>query len=201
MGVSASVWNKNEALTPDEWERMRGHPGLTELLLARSTALGPLGTLAGLHHERLDGSGYRGVLASFQPIAAQVLSVADVYQSKREPRPHRAALGADEAANIVRQEAQQGRLDASVVDAVLQAAGHPGLVPPVKRPGNLSDREVEVLILAARGLSNREMADVLVVSPKTVSRHVEHIYEKIGVSTRVGATLFAVQHGLVGAPR
>jgi DNA-binding CsgD family transcriptional regulator len=48
-----------------------------------------------------------------------------------------------------------------------------------------------------RGLSNRRMAEILFISPKTVGHHVEHIYDKLGVSTRVGATLFAIQHGLV----
>jgi DNA-binding NarL/FixJ family response regulator len=55
---------------------------------------------------------------------------------------------------------------------------------------------VEVLRLVVRGLSKREIADVLVISPKTVGHHIEHIYDKLGVSTRVAATLFALQHGL-----
>jgi DNA-binding NarL/FixJ family response regulator len=45
-------------------------------------------------------------------------------------------------------------------------------------------------------MSNRQIAESLVLSPKTVGHHIESIYAKIGVSTRVGATLFAVQHGL-----
>jgi DNA-binding NarL/FixJ family response regulator len=54
-----------------------------------------------------------------------------------------------------------------------------------------------VLGLLARGHSNRAIADRLVISPKTVSNHVEHIYTKIGSSTRAAAALFAVQHGLL----
>ncbi len=196
VGVPVTLWNKSEKLTDAEWERMKGHPALTELLFARSSALGPLGTLAGLHHERLDGTGYRGVPASFQPIAAQVLAVADAYRSKLEPRPHRSALTADEAASAVRQESKQGRLDRRVVDAVLDAAGHASPRDRSRNPADLTDREMDVLRLVVRGLSNREMANALVLSPKTVGRHVEHIYDKIGVSTRVGATLFALQNGL-----
>ena len=84
-----------------------------------------------------------------------------------------------------------------VVEAVLTAGGHPA--PPIRsvRPAGLSEREVEVLRLVIRGLSNRQMAEALFVSPKTVDHHIQHIYDKIGVSTRVGATLFALQHGLV----
>jgi DNA-binding NarL/FixJ family response regulator len=56
---------------------------------------------------------------------------------------------------------------------------------------------VEVLRLLARGLSNKEMATRLVISPKTVASHVEHIYAKIDASTRATASLFAMQHGLL----
>jgi DNA-binding CsgD family transcriptional regulator len=200
VGVPAALWNKRAPLTAAEWERMQRHPALTELVLARSAALGPLGTLAGLHHERLDGSGYRRVPASFLPVAARVLAVADAYQTKVEPRPHRRVLTAAEAARAVRRQADQGQLDGEAVDAVLAAAGQPP--PRAKRPwpADLTEREVEVLRLAVRGLSNRQMAEVLVVSPKTVGHHVEHIYEKLGVATRVGATLFALRHGLVDDP-
>ncbi|MGZ4276962.1 MAG: response regulator transcription factor, partial [Solirubrobacteraceae bacterium] len=65
-------------------------------------------------------------------------------------------------------------------------------------PAGLTRREVEVLGLLARGLSNKEIAGRLVISPKTVANHVEHIYAKIGASTRARASLFAVQHGLLG---
>jgi len=65
--------------------------------------------------------------------------------------------------------------------------------------GGLTAREVEVLALLARGLSNKQIAKRLTVAPKTVSNHVEHIYTKIAVSSRATATLYATQHGLVGS--
>jgi DNA-binding NarL/FixJ family response regulator len=176
---------------------VKEHPSLTELVLARSGALSHLGTLAGLHHERLDGSGYRGVSASFLPVAAQILAAADAYHTKTEPRPYRASLTTDAAADDLRGDARLGKFDSHVVEAVLTAGGHPA--PPIRsvRPAGLSEREVEVLGLVIQGLSNRQMAEALFVSPKTVDHHIQHIYDKIGVSTRVGATLFALQHGLV----
>ncbi|MGA9830579.1 MAG: LuxR C-terminal-related transcriptional regulator, partial [Trebonia sp.] len=61
----------------------------------------------------------------------------------------------------------------------------------------LTAREVEVLILLARGMSNKRIAERLVITPKTAGNHVEHIYTKIGASSRAGAALFAVQHGLL----
>ena len=64
-------------------------------------------------------------------------------------------------------------------------------------PAGLTAREVEVLRLLARGLSNREIAAQLVISRKTASSHAEHIYTKLGVSSRAAAGLFAMQHGLL----
>lgn len=196
-GVPAAVWNKTEALTPQEWERVKEHPSLTELVLARSSALGHLGTLAGLHHERLDGSGYRGVSASFLPVAAQILAAADAYHTKTEPRPHRDAMTTAAAAEEIRGETRLGKFDFEVVEAVLAGAGQPGPPKATARPAGLSEREIEVLGLLIQGLSNRQMAEALFLSPKTVDHHIQHIYDKVGVSTRVGATLFALRHGLV----
>jgi DNA-binding NarL/FixJ family response regulator len=56
---------------------------------------------------------------------------------------------------------------------------------------------VEVLRLAARGLTNKDIAGVLFISPKTVANHIEHIYAKIGASTRAMAGLYAMRHGLL----
>jgi HD-GYP domain-containing protein (c-di-GMP phosphodiesterase class II) len=196
-GVPVSAWNKTEPLSEEEWERMRRHPSLTELVLSRSSALGHLGTLAGMHHERLDGSGYRSISAASLPVTARILAAADSYETKLEPRPHRPAMTPALAADDLLNQALAGKLDREVVDAVLAAAGQQP--KPAKRqlPAGLSEREAEVLCLAVRGLSNREIAETLVVSPKTVGHHLENIYSKIGVSTRVGATLFALQHGLI----
>jgi DNA-binding NarL/FixJ family response regulator len=56
-----------------------------------------------------------------------------------------------------------------------------------------------VLRLLARGLSNRQIAPILSISEKTVSHHIQHIYDKIDVSTRAAATLFAMRHDLLSA--
>jgi len=198
IGVPAGYWNTPTPWTAAEWGRAKQHPALTELVLARSTALGHLGTLGGLHHERLDGSGYRGVRGSFLPVAARILAAADTYQTKTEPRPYREALSQEAAIGEIRSQVRRGGLDGDVVEALLAAAGQPERAERMPEPpGGLSDREVEVLRLMVRGLSNRKMAEILFISPKTVGHHVEHIYAKLGISTRVGATLFAIEHGLV----
>ncbi len=197
LGVSNSIWDKRGPLGAGEWERVRMHPYLTERMLQQSDSLGPLGAIAVQYRERLDGSGYpRGLSGASISRTARVLAAADVYQSMREPRPHREARSTDDAAAELRNEVKAGRLDADAVDAVLAAAGH--RVPRRREgPAGMTTREVEVLRLAARGLSNKEIAAQLVISPKTVANHIEHIYVKIGASSRAMASLYAMQHGLL----
>jgi DNA-binding NarL/FixJ family response regulator len=113
-----------------------------------------------------------------------------------EPRPHRPAHSPDEAADQLRHEARAGRLDGDAVGAVLSEAGHSPRVR-ISRPAGLTGREVDVLRLLARGLTNRDMAERLSVSQDTIKHHIQHVYEKVGVSTRAGATLFAMEHALV----
>jgi DNA-binding NarL/FixJ family response regulator len=78
---------------------------------------------------------------------------------------------------------------------VLAAAGHHVLAPVMG--AGLSEREVEVLRLAARGRATKQIAAELFKSPKTADNHIQRIYSKIGVNTRAGATLFAMEHGLL----
>lgn len=196
MGVSNAIWDKQGALTDGERERVRMHPYFTERMLAR-TSLSSIGALASLHHERCDGSGYhRGSDGSSLPPAARILAAADAYHAMLEPRPHRPSLSPEAAADALRAEVRAGRLDARCAEAVLEAAGH-----RVRRrgdwPAGLSDREVEVLRLIARGRSKREVAHSLHIAPATADHHIRHIYTKAGVTTRAGATLFAMRHGLL----
>src|SRR5205823_1008330 len=132
-----------------------------------------LGALAALHHERLDGSGYhRGSPGALLSVAARILAAADTYHALIEPRPYRPPFTRDAAAATLRQEVRAGRLDGDVVQAVLAAAGHASGAGRSLRPAGLSEREVEVLRLIARGLSNRRMAEQLILSPKTIERHI-----------------------------
>jgi HD-GYP domain-containing protein (c-di-GMP phosphodiesterase class II) len=197
LGVSNTIWDKAGSLTDGEMERVRMHPYLTQRTFSRAPRLARLAEVAATHHERLDGSGYpRGLAGGALSPEARILAAADAYQAMTELRPHRAALSAADAASRLRHEAVSGRLDPDAVDAVLGAAGH-----RVRRrregPAGLTHREVEVLVLLARGLSNKEIGARLVVSPRTVGHHVEHVYRKIGCSTRAAASLFAMHNGLL----
>jgi putative nucleotidyltransferase with HDIG domain len=197
MGVSNAIWDKKGPLGVGEQERIRFYPYLTERILRQSDALAPVCAIAVQHRERLDGSGYpRGLTAGSLSLAARTLAVADAYQTWREPRPHRAELTPTAIATRLTNESRAGRLDADAVEAVLAAAGY-RVEPRHSRPAGLSPREIEILRLIARGLSSREIAGRLTLSPKTVRNHTERIYAKTGAANRVTASLFAVEHGLL----
>jgi HD-GYP domain-containing protein (c-di-GMP phosphodiesterase class II) len=197
LGISNSIWDKAGPLGAGERERLRMHPYLTERMLHQSSALAPLGAIAVQFRERLDGSGYpRGVTGSAISLPARILGAADAYHAMREPRPYRAARSADEAAETLRGEVRNKRLDGDAVEAVLGAAGHQAR-PRREGPAGLTSREVEVLQLLARGLSNKQIADRLVITAKTAGNHIEHIYSKINATNRASASLFAVQQGLL----
>ena len=198
VGVSSGIWDKKGQVTRTEWERIRLHPYHTERILSCSSTLAPLGWIAGLHHERLNGSGYHhGVSAPALPISARILAAADTFQTATQDRPHRPARSTEQAAEHLAAEAAVGRLDPDCVAALVEAAGQPR--PRVRRdwPAGLSEREVDVLRLLAHGQSNAQIANRLVISRRTAEHHVQHIYAKIGHSTRAAATLFAMEHDLL----
>jgi len=197
-GITSSIWEKPGSLTEREWERVRLHTYYAERIFARTPALSNLGMLASLHHERMDGSGYhRGLPASNQSNMARILQAADIYHSSTEARSYRPALTADLAANELYKQVQAGKLDNETVNLVLSAAGHKVRKTRKKMAGGLTKREVDVLRLLSQGLTIKEMAAELVISEKTVDSHIQHIYTKANVSTRVAATLFAMEHQLL----
>jgi HD-GYP domain-containing protein (c-di-GMP phosphodiesterase class II) len=198
VAVPVGVWGKPGPLTRGEHEQVRLHAYHSERVLDACPALRPLARLAGSHGERCDGSGYhRGSRAADLPATAWLLAAADCYQAMREPRAHRSALSAQAAADELSREAAAGRLPHEAVRAVLAAAGQPRPPVPRPRPAGLSERECEVLGLIARGMATKQVARQLGISPKTCDHHIQRLYRKTGLSTRAGATLFALEHGLI----
>jgi HD-GYP domain-containing protein (c-di-GMP phosphodiesterase class II)/DNA-binding CsgD family transcriptional regulator len=197
VAISDVVWEKPGPLNSVEWEQVRTHAYHAERILARSPHLELLSRIVGMHHERLDGSGYhRGSRANEIPLSARLVAVSDAWVSMQQPRSHRPALDPDEAATELQREVQDGKLDREAVNAVLQSAGH--ATKTMKgTPAGLSRREIEVLRLVAAGHSNPEIAARLHISRRTAEHHVQHIYTKIGVASRPGAALFAVENDLL----
>ena len=198
LAVPAAIFGKSDRLSNGDWERIRLHPYFTERVLSRPKALASLGVLAGRHHERVDGSGYHvGLRGPLLSDSARILGAADVYHALTEPRVHRPAHSPADAGAKLQVEVQAGRLDDRAAEAVLVAAGHRSAARRRTWPSGLTAREVEVLRLLARGLTNRGIGQTLCLTESTVHNHVLHVYDKIGASTRAGATLFAMQHDLL----
>jgi HD-GYP domain-containing protein (c-di-GMP phosphodiesterase class II)/DNA-binding CsgD family transcriptional regulator len=199
VAVPAAIFVKAGPLAEPERERMRLHTYYTERVLARPAPLAKLAAIAGRHHERLDGTGYhRGARGQELSLPARILAAAEAYRAMTEERPYRAALSPEQAAAALRSDVRAGRFDGEAVDAVLDAAGQRVAEKRKSFAAGLTSREIEVLRLVARGHSAKEMARRLGISAKTVDNHVQNLYGKIGVSTRAGATLFAIEHGLTG---
>ncbi|HTI39414.1 MAG TPA: HD domain-containing phosphohydrolase [Vicinamibacterales bacterium] len=205
FGITAvpnSIWDKPGALTRTEFDRVELHSMLTEQMLRRSPALDTLNPVASAHHEKCDGSGYhRRVRADAGDLGACVLQATEIYVGLTSERADRPAFSTSDAAGELRRLESQGVLEPRATRAVLVAAGHGEGEAPAgprpKNPGGLSRREVDVLGLAAKGLTTKQIADRLFISTKTADHHIQHVYTKIGVSTRAAAALWAMQHSLV----
>ena len=198
-GIPNSVWDKAGPLSRAERDRAELHPLLTEQLVRRGPALAGIAALAGSHHERPNGTGYvKGLSGAGFSLSARLLAAADRYHALCEPRAYRAAHSRGAAAELLRAMVATGAVDAAAADHVLVADGHRVAARRSSRPAGLTAREIEVLALLARGLTTRQIADHLVISAKTADTHIQHIYTKIGCSTRGAAALFAMQHQLLG---
>ena len=197
VAVPSGILEKQDDLSESEWERFRLHPYYTDRVLARVEQLRPLASEASAHHEWVDGQGYHRQLSGEQiPLGGRVLAVADTYAtlSKRRGDP------ADPEDVLQEMRPLVGtRLDPMSFEAFSASLSGAPLPRPSsrQRPGNLTEREVELLGELAKGLSNKQIGRSLFISDKTVEHHLENIYNKLGISTRTSAVVFAVQNGLV----
>ncbi len=189
-----------DKLSQSEREVLRLHPYHAERIFARVPALDAVVPLVASHHERMDGRGYyRGLAGDQIPLGARVIAVADAFDELTHETPDHAALEPELALAKLQAEADGG-LWPEAVRTLAEELGAPAPLPthkPAVQPGGLTEREVEILRMLARGMSRRQIADELVLSQHTVRHHLEHIYGKVGVGTRVAATLFAVEHDLI----
>jgi HD-GYP domain-containing protein (c-di-GMP phosphodiesterase class II) len=179
-------------------ERSRLHPYFAGRMVPRAPGLAAIGSIIAQHHERLDGSGFhRGVRASDLSASGRLLAVAEAYQNLVEDRPFRVTLSPAQAATRLREEVKRGTFDGEAVAAMLEAVGQGKRGKKVPFVAGLTGREVDVLQRVARGATTKEIGLELGLSPKTVDNHIQSIYGKLGVKTRGGATLFAMEHGLL----
>jgi HD-GYP domain-containing protein (c-di-GMP phosphodiesterase class II) len=197
LGVPNSIWTRPGRLDWGELEQVRLHAYYTVRVLSPISVLGPVAEIAAAAHEHLDGSGYphSRIGRSLLP-AARILAAADMAVAMSEARPYREALSAAAIAEELVAEVSAGHVDASAADAVLASLGlKTRTVPRYAHP--VSDRELEVCRLIAHGKMNKEIADVLGITVRTVQNHVAHIFDKLGVHSRSGIAVWLVENDFV----
>jgi len=199
LAVPVATWIRKGPMSAREQDVADLHPFYGERALSALGASGAgASALVSRHHECLDRTGFpRGVDGSDLSPAARVLAAAEVFETAREDRPQRPALDDEGAAALVRKWVRDGRLCPEGAEAVLSVAGQPSRRNIAPRLAGMTQREIEVLRLIARGMTTKDAADALGIAPKTADNHVQNIYSKIGVTTRAGAALFAVENGLL----
>ncbi|MEO6395346.1 MAG: HD domain-containing phosphohydrolase [Devosia sp.] len=115
LGVSNSILDKPGSLEPAEWEEVKRHPSLGEVILRRIGAFSELAEVAAQHHERLDGTGYpRQLSGDAIGLESRIVAVADVFDALTADRPYRKAMSAERAIEIIDGMVPAG-LDASCV--------------------------------------------------------------------------------------
>ena len=203
VAVPSFILNKpQDTLTEAEREQVRLHPYHSERILSKVPALEPIIPLVGAHHEEMDGGGYyRGFRGSQIQLGARIIAVADRYDELTHDAPDNPGLESDQAIDLMREEVGS-RLSPDAFQALTDDLSgvdrsHRQSTRQQEWPARLTDREVEVLRLIAKGLNRRQTAKALFIAEGTVRSHLEHVYSKIGVSNRAAAVLFAVEHGLL----
>jgi len=166
VAIENGIWDKPGPLTTPERERVRLHAYFTERILAPCRPLASPVKPASSHHERADGSGYhRSLRAEALSPSDRIMAAADVFAALTADRPHRSAFTEDDAARMLEANTASS-LDADAVTCVLAAGGQRAAPSSPRWPADLTDREVEVLRLIARGRSNRDVAERLYISAK-----------------------------------
>ncbi|HEY4081054.1 MAG TPA: HD domain-containing phosphohydrolase [Burkholderiaceae bacterium] len=192
------LWEKPGRLSASDRERVRLMPYWTFRAAGLIPGLKAEAELASYAYERLDGSGaYRNLGGTALTPQHRVIATAVALVALRSPRPWRPAHDADAAAQVLREEAAQGRFDVEVVEAAISALAGAKPRGPAKAAVSLSAREADVLRRISLGESNKEVARVLDISPSTVRTHIESVFRKLECSTRAAATLKAFTLGLL----
>lgn len=122
IGIPDGILNKDDKLNNVEWELMKTHPEIGyKICLPLKNTLGTALDAIRYHHEKLDGSGYpEGLRAERIPDIARIMSVADYYDALMSDRPYRGKLSKEKSLQILKEEADSGKLDARIVDLLIE---------------------------------------------------------------------------------
>ena len=198
VAIPSRILEKGDRRSAREWEYYRLHSYYTQRVLERVEPLQELAPAAAAAHEWINGQGYHRQLIGEQiPLNGRILAVADTYAQLTQQQGDQV-----EPADALRKMRPSvgTQFDGSCYDALAASLTSAHFIkraaPERRQLGNLTEREAEVLRLLTQGQSNPQIAKALVISRKTVEHHLEHIYNKIGVTCRTSAVVYAVQHGI-----
>jgi HD-GYP domain-containing protein (c-di-GMP phosphodiesterase class II) len=198
VAIPLPILEKGNHRSASEWEYYRLHSYYTQRVLERVEPLLELAPAAAAAHEWINGQGYHRQLIGEQiPLNGRILAIADSYAHLNQQQGDQG-----EPADALRKMRPLvgTQFDGSCYNALAASltSAHfvTRIVPGRWQLGDLTEREAEVLRLLAQGQSNPQIAKALVISRKTVEHHLEHIYNKIGVTCRTSAVVYAVQHGI-----
>jgi len=193
--IPTGILDKTAPLTRLEEMRLHSHSFHTEQILAMSSVFDPLREMACSVEERCDGTGYHRHIRLSEGGAA-LIAVANYYVELTSDLPYREAMEPGAAAEALLAEVAAGRMPRDAARLILDSAGHRREVSQAALPDGLTMREAEVLRQLAHGLSTKEIARKLSVSPKTVDNQTQSIYRKIGTKSRTTAALYAMENGI-----
>jgi HD-GYP domain-containing protein (c-di-GMP phosphodiesterase class II) len=200
VAVPNATLERDGMLTEADNEYTRLIPYWTERILRRAPDFEAEAALAAQAFERFDGTGFpKGLTGRALSEEAQVLQSCVFVATSWHEQDCRGAKDFDALERRISAEVNAGRLSKLYTDAALAACGRRKALPRPSQPVTLhiTDREREVLVHLARGLTNKEIARALSISPSTAGTHVENLYRKLDVSTRAAAALAALRLDLL----
>ncbi|HRJ40423.1 MAG TPA: response regulator transcription factor [Caldilineaceae bacterium] len=170
----------------------------------QAAALQPDVILMDLMMPEMDGIEAIGLITASQPDSRILALTSFAADDKVFPAIKAGALGymlkdadPEDLIRAIRQVYRgEPSLHPSIARKVLQELGRPHTPSPAPGPDPLTERELEVLQLVAKGLSNQQMAQQLTVAEVTIRTHVSNILSKLHLANRVQATLYALREGL-----
>lgn len=199
VAIPVGILTKGERRSASDWETYRLHPYYTQRILERIPPLRDLAQAAAVHHEWVNGQGYPGRLSGEQiPVHGRIIALANSYARLIQWQGDQ-----QDQAEVLRQIGLlvDMQFDRTCYDAlIISLAGNNSIRRPARlsdKTGPLTQRESEVLTLLAQGHSTPQIGRMLGISRKTVEHHLTHIYNKIGVTCRTAAVVYAVQQRLV----
>ena len=198
VAVSNAVWDKPGPLSTDEWEQVRLHPYHSERILAGSpSSPGSHRWSAAITNGWTAAATTAARTAPDLPMPARMLAAADALPDADRASTLTGPPGAGPGERTPARRGRPGTLDAMRSHAVLAAAGHavPGRRGATRRGSPNARSRCSAWWRAAAATPRSQSR--LVISRRTAEHHVQHIYAKIGVSSRAAATLFAVEHDLL----